>query len=146
LIVHWPDRITDRGQLRQVVGHVIDVVPTVLEAAQAELPTDWQGEPLPPKPGKSLLPALEADGPIQREDLWWLHEGNRAMRVGDWKLVAAGAEAPWELYDLSQDRSEMHNLADTHAEKVRQLARRWQQRVDEFTALARPAATSLPEP
>ena len=138
LIVHWPKRIADRGALRHTPGHVVDLVPTVLDVADGTLPDRWQGQPVPPKPGKSLLPVLQNDGSIPRDDLWWLHEGNRALRVGDWKLVAAGTDAPWELYDLSRDRSEMHNLASERPEKVQELASRWQERVAEFTKLARP--------
>jgi arylsulfatase len=55
---------------------------------------------------------------------------NRAFRVGDWKVVAAAAPdgyGPWELYDLRTDRSEMHDLAARHPEKVQELAARWQE-------------------
>jgi arylsulfatase len=65
-----------------------------------------------------------------------LHEGNRAIRVGDWKLVAAGANAPWELYDLSKDRTETDNLASQHPDKVRKLEQAWTQRLDAFRRLA----------
>ena len=61
---------------------------------------------MPPAPGKSLVPLFAKDGTVAHESLWWLHEGNRALRVGDWKIVAAGKDSPWELYDLSSDRSE----------------------------------------
>jgi arylsulfatase len=65
-----------------------------------------------------------------------LHEGNRAVRVGDWKLVAAGNNAPWELYDLKTDRAESNNLAAAHPEKVRELDQVWTRMADEFTVLA----------
>lgn len=72
---------------------------------------------------------------IQRDELWWLHEGNRAIRVGDWKLVAA-ADQPWELFDLSTDRAETQNLADMNPAKVRELERAWMKRFEEFRQLA----------
>ncbi len=65
---------------------------------------------VPAPPGKSLVPAFAHDGTVKHDDLWWDHEGNRAIRVGDWKLVAARDE-PWELYDLATDRTETRNLA-----------------------------------
>ncbi|MGB3194942.1 MAG: arylsulfatase, partial [Phycisphaerae bacterium] len=68
--------------------------------------------------------------------LWWYHMGNRAIRVGDWKLVAEGAADPWELYDMRTDRSESNNLADQQPEKVRELSERWTRMAEEFRRLA----------
>ena len=97
LIVHWPKGIAARGEIRHTPGHVIDLVPTILEAAGGKRLETWQGQPVPPPPGKSLLPLFAKDGTVVHESLWWLHEGNRALRVGDWKIVAAGKNTPWEL-------------------------------------------------
>lgn len=136
LIVHWPQGIAARGELRHTPGHVIDIVPTVLELAGVARPTQCDGEPVPPAPGKSLVAALAGDFEIPRESLWWLHEGNRAVRVGDWKLVAA-KDDPWELYDLRTDRAEQHNLADKMPEKTKELAQVWQSQADRFSELAK---------
>jgi arylsulfatase A-like enzyme len=148
LIVHWPKRIAAHGELRHNPGHVIDIMPTVLELAGGtparagkslstsggtSLSKDAKGVAVPP--GKSLLPVFGRDGTVSHDDLWWLHEGNRAIRIGNWKLVAAKNE-PWELYDLAADRAETNNLAAKHPEKVRELAERWQRHLDEFTQLA----------
>jgi arylsulfatase len=81
------------------------------------------------------MPAFAHDGTVLHDELWWEHEGNRAIRVGDWKLVAS-RDQPWELYDLATDRTETRNLARQNPEKVRELAQRWQQRHDEFAAIA----------
>ncbi len=123
-IVHWPQGIAARGELRSDPVHFIDVLPTIVELTGAKLPETVDGKPVPPRPGKSLVPAIAKDGAIERESLWWLHEGNRAIRVGNWKLVAA-KDQPWELYDLPSDRSEMHNQAAEHPDKVRELEARW---------------------
>jgi arylsulfatase A-like enzyme len=133
LIVHWPKGIAARGGLRHNPGHVIDVVPTLLDLAGGE---PFAGQPVPPPPGKSLVPVLAKDGTVSHEYLWWLHEGNRALRVGNWKVVAAGEGAPWELYDLTADRAESHNLAARHPDQVRELAQRWTMHFEEFRALA----------
>ena len=135
LIMHWPAGIAARGERRHTPAHVIDFVPTVLDIMQIEKPQQWQGEPIPAAPGRSLVPSFVADVTIERDSLWWLHEGNRAIRVGDWKLVAA-RDQPWELYDLKSDRSESQNRANELPDKVKELASQWNEQLQAFTALA----------
>jgi arylsulfatase len=136
-IVSWPAGITDRGSIRRTPAHVIDLVPTLLQLAGGKAPAQFAGVPVPPPPGRSLVPAFAADVVIARESLWWQHEGNRALRVGDHKIVAAGKDSAWELYDLSSDRSETQNLAAAQPERVRTLAAQWQRETDAYQALAR---------
>jgi arylsulfatase len=143
LIAHWPKGIAAKGELRHTPTHVIDIVPTVLELVGIEKPREWQGEPIPAAPGKSLVPALAKDVTIERDCLWWLHEGNRAVRVGDWKLVAAKGD-PWELYDLKTDRAEQHNLAAQMPAKVKELEQVWQTQTDSFTELAQKTIADQP--
>ncbi|MFN5296921.1 MAG: sulfatase/phosphatase domain-containing protein, partial [Planctomycetaceae bacterium] len=126
LVAPWPKGIAARGDMRTTPVHLIDVLPTVLELAGVEPPTEVGGAPVPPRPGRSLVPALRGNTPIEREALWWLHEGNRAVRVADWKLVAAKNQ-PWELYNLAEDRTETRNLAPELPERVLELERRWSQ-------------------
>lgn len=136
LIAHWPNGIAARGELRHTPGHVIDFVPTALALAGGRHPATWKGQPVPPLPGRSLVPAFARDVTIERDSLWWLHEGNRALRVGDWKIVAAGKDSPWELYDLSRDRTETTDLAREQPDKVRELAALWTKQLAEVVALA----------
>lgn len=140
LIVNWPRGVSRTGQLSTTPAHMIDIVPTVMEAAGLQVPTEWDGQSRPALPGKSLVATFTADVPVQRECLWWLHEGNRAVRTGDWKLVAAKNE-PWELYDLATDRAEQVNLAARLPDKARELELLWQKYTDQFTVLAAPTAT-----
>jgi arylsulfatase len=135
LIVHWPAGISAKGELRHTPGHFIDIVPTVLELAGVQKPKEWNGEPIPEAPGHSLVPAFAKDVTIPRESLWWYHEGNRALRVGDWKLVAAKGD-PWALYDLRTDRAEQNDLAAKKPDKVKELERAWQEQTDRYTELA----------
>jgi arylsulfatase len=132
LIVHWPARVKAHGELRHTPGHFVDLVPTLLELAGASAPATWNGERRPPLPGRSLVAAFAKDVPIAREFLFFKHEGNRALRVGDWKIVASGAGVPWELYDLAKDRSESHDLAGRHPDKVKEMAALWAQHDEEF--------------
>ncbi len=139
LVVHWPAGISARGELRHTPAHVIDIVPTLFDILQVEKPTHWEGEPIPAAPGRSLAAAFAADVTIERDYLWWLHEGNRALLTGDWKLVAAKGD-PWELYRFPADRAEAENLAEKFPEKVKQLEALWNRHVEESAALVRKAA------
>jgi arylsulfatase len=131
LIVHWPKGIAARGELRQTPGHVVDVVPTILQIAGV-VPTPGSERRAPPKPGRSLVPAFGADVTIRREYLWWLHEGNRAIRVGDHKLVTSRVDDKWELYDLAGDRAESKDLASDLPHVVGELAHLWERKAKEF--------------
>jgi arylsulfatase len=137
LIVHWPRGIAARGALRHDPGHVIDLSPTILDVARAGRDEASAGNPeAPPTPGLSLRPSFARDGGVRHEDLWWEHEGNRALRSGDWKLVAA-RDQPWELFNLAQDPTETRDLAREHPETVREMERRWQEKRDGIYAVAR---------
>lgn len=120
LIVHWPTGIDARGEMRRTPGHAIDILPTILAITGAA-----RDAVAPPLPGKDISPTFDKDQDLGRELLWFHHEGNRAIRMGDWKLVAA-KDAPWELYDLAEDRSETVNLATQYPQRVEEMASRWQ--------------------
>ncbi len=134
-IVHWPKGFEARGAIRHNPGHVIDLVPTVLEVAGAERETTLNGQPIPTPPGRSLVPVLKEDGSVNHDYLWWCHEDNRAIRIGDWKLVAAKGD-PWELFNLANDRTERDDLAASEPEKVKELEAAWQEHWKAFQALA----------
>jgi arylsulfatase len=136
LIVHWPNGIAARGDVRHNQGHVVDLVPTILQAAGGKKPQAWQGESLPPAPGVSLVPAFAADGSVTHDYLWWYHSGNRAIRIGDFKLVSEGKDGRWELYNLATDRAEMDDLASRNPFVAGELERAWQARLEEFRKLA----------
>ena len=144
LIAAWPAGIAAHGELRHTPGHVVDIVPTILELAGLQKPAEWKGQPMPPAPGKSLVAALKSDVTIERPSLWWLHEDNKAIRVGDFKLVAAKGDA-WELYDLKTDRAEQNNLAAKMPEKVKELADLWQKQADEIAAVAKLTLAEQPK-
>ncbi len=145
LIAHWPAGIKARGELRRTPTHLIDVVPTLLELSGAKVPATIKGHAVPPSPARSLVPAFAKDVTVPHDYLWWAHDGHRALRSGDWKLVAL-KDAPWELYDLATDRAESKNLAAAHPEKARELAALWERHLEQtkVLALTDPAA-AVPE-
>ncbi len=146
LIAHWPAGIAARGELRRSPTHLIDILPTVLELAGVKIPTEIKGFPVPPSPGRSFAAALKQDVAVAHEFLWWEHEGNRAIRAGDWKLVTV-KQGEWELYNLARDRGESENLAAKNPAKVRELEARWTQHLAETMTLALSApATDVPAP
>jgi arylsulfatase A-like enzyme len=124
LIAHWPAGIARRGELEHQPGHLIDIMATCVDLAGATYPADFKGEKIAPPEGRSLAPAFEGK-PIRREGLYWEHEGNRAVRVGKWKLVAKGAKGPWELYDMEADRTELADLAAAQPDRVKEMAALW---------------------
>jgi arylsulfatase len=139
LIARWPAGIRDGGGLRHTPSHFIDILPTLLELAGVDPDACGHGPAAPPLPGRSLVPAFAHDTHIPHPYLFFHHNRNRALRVGDSKLVAKGADGPWELYDLSCDRAETQDLAAAHPERVAELAARWQELEDEFRTQAGPA-------
>jgi arylsulfatase len=100
--------------------------------------------PIPAAPGKSLTPAFAKDVTIERPSLWWLHEENKAIRVGDYKLVAAKGDA-WALYDLKTDRAEQNDLSAKMPEKAKELADLWQKQTEEYVALAKLTLAEQPK-
>jgi arylsulfatase len=135
LIVHWPAGIVARGELRRTPVHLVDLAPTLLELTGATKPARVKGFEVPVAPGHSLVPAFGRDVPLARDFLWWEHEGNRAIRAGDWKLVAL-AKGGWELYDLARDRGESRNLAAEMPDKVRELETMWTRQHEAARTLA----------
>ena len=144
LIVQWPKGIAAKGKLRHAVGHVIDIVPTLLELTGAQPDRKWNGVEAPPLPGRSLVPAFAKDVPLPRDFLYFHHDNNRALRIDDWKLVSKRPNTnDYALYDLSRDRCERVNLAEKEPERVATMAQRWQQIETEFRKLAGPPPPAI---
>lgn len=119
LIAHWPAGIPARGELRRTPGHLIDIAATCRDVAGAEYPDDAT-----PLEGVSLLPLFLQDELPDRM-IYWEHEGNRAVRSGNLKLVSKFRQ-PWELFDLSQDRTEQNDLSAQMPQERQRLEQAWQ--------------------
>ncbi|MBN2291110.1 MAG: arylsulfatase [Pirellulales bacterium] len=119
LVVHWPRVIKCGGELRHQVGHVVDLVPTCLDAAGIEYPGFCDKTQLVPPEGQSLLPAMKGQTVTERT-IYWEHIGNQGVRRGDWKLVRERGK-PWSLYNLAKDPVELEDLTKKNVSKVKEL-------------------------
>ncbi|MCX8035814.1 MAG: arylsulfatase [Candidatus Sumerlaeia bacterium] len=125
LVAHWPAGIRRKGELEHQPSHVIDLMATCLDAAGVKYPDEFAGNKITPLEGRSLVPAFNGK-PVEREAIFWEHEGNRAIRMGRWKLVAKNPGGAWELYDVENDRTEMHDLAAKEPERLKAMVAQWE--------------------
>ncbi len=124
LIARWPG-VVEPGTLTNQIGHIIDFMPTCIELAETEYPSEFGGQEILPCEGKSLVPILQGRERKPHETLCWFWSGNRAVRQGKWKLVWDKSNAAWELCDVVADRTELQNLATDQPERVEQMAKVW---------------------
>lgn len=140
MIVHWPSRVHAGGIITKQVAHIIDLMPTCIEAAKAHYPELYKGHQITEFQGISLIPAFTGLTSIDRT-ICWEHEGNRSIRRGKWKLVSEypgswssvrsyPTKGKWELYDMNTDRTEMDDLAGQMPELVKELSQQWQSWAD----------------
>ncbi|TKJ35487.1 MAG: arylsulfatase [Planctomycetes bacterium B3_Pla] len=125
LIVQWPGVIRKSGRITGQVCHVMDILPTVLEAAGVEYPKTNDGRQIDPADGKSMVPILRGQKRQGHDVLFWKYSHGCAVRQGKWKLVRIDKQ-PWELYDIESDPVELVDLARTHPERTAQLAALWE--------------------
>jgi arylsulfatase A-like enzyme len=129
LIFHWPAGIASRNEVRHSPGYLPDIMATLLDITGTPYPARWPGREIAPLEGHSLRAAF-AKEQEDRPPMFWEHEGNAAVRIGQWKLVR-NYPRPWELYDMEADRTELHDLAAKHPDRVRDMAAqydRWAKR------------------
>lgn len=125
-IVHWPDKIQNEGGFNRSIGHLMDLMPTLIEVSGAEYPTEYNGNEIQPLEGKSLIPFFKGEERELHEYLFWEHIGNRAVRKGEWKLVAEEGKE-WELYNLQKDPSETNNIISERPGTAEDLKAAYQQ-------------------
>lgn len=118
MIVRWPAGLKDQNKLRHDPCHFVDVLPTFVDLAGGPAPQGISG--------RSLAPAIQKDGAAPHAFLYFNHNDNRALRIGDKKLLATGKTGQWELYDMAADRGEQRNLAAANTATVQKMAAQWQ--------------------
>jgi arylsulfatase A-like enzyme len=145
MIVSWPAGIKARAELRHQFCHATDVVPTIYECLGVELPETVKGFPQFPLEGTSFRYAFEyGDAPTQKETGFFSMLGSRAIWHKGWKATSVHPTIAgwgnyehdrWELYDTEQDRTEMHDLAAEHPEKVQELVNLWFHEAGKYNGL-----------
>lgn len=123
-IAYYPGLI-EAGSSSDLPAHFIDLLPTLLELSGIEYPETFKGNMLTKLEGRSLLDVFKGKKTGRNDALYWEHEGSRAIRDGDWKLVAE-LNAPWELYNLKTDRTEVYDLATKYPDRVKQMEKKYQ--------------------
>ncbi|MFC3784374.1 arylsulfatase [Sphingopyxis italica] len=126
LIASWPAGIDAkvRGTMVREPGHLVDVMPTLAELAGAKYPARFDGHDIRPMSGRSFAGAFDGKPLTRSVPIFWEHEGNKAVRDGKWKLVAQFG-APWQLYDMSTDRTETRDLAAAHPDIAARMTQQW---------------------
>jgi arylsulfatase len=122
-ILCWPSKIKNPAIIHEP-AHIADIMATCLDATAAPYPKERNGHPVTPLEGESLLPLVTGGGWRRDRPICWEHEGNAAIRLGQWKLVR---EFPgdWELYDMDEDRTELDDRASKEPQRVKELSRLW---------------------
>jgi arylsulfatase A-like enzyme len=129
MIAHWPKGIKAKGKTIQTLSHLVDLMPTILDATKVDPPNTSGGMPRIQWNGQSLLPSLQGKKQPDPTTLFFHHAKGRALRSGKWKLVFNrdnGKKANWELYDLANDPNEIKDLAKGNPKQVKALAKIWE--------------------
>jgi len=136
MVVHWPEGIQAKGEVRSQYHHITDVAPTILEAAGVVMPEEIHGVEQQPLDGVSMAYSFDAaEAPNRKQRQYYEMFGNRAIWVDGWKAVTLHAnrmpwelavvlpfdQDEWELYNVEEDFSESTNLAAKHPEKLAKL-------------------------
>jgi arylsulfatase len=145
LVVHWPKGIEAKGEIRDQYHHAIDIVPTILECCGLELPETLNGHEQVPLPGVSMRYSFEAaEAPTTRERQYYAMLGTRGIWEQGWKAVAVHGPTSgighfdrdeWQLFHTDEDRSEAHDLAQEHPEKLKQLIDAWFEEAEKYDVL-----------
>jgi len=118
-IISWPDHI-EYPILVNEPTHIVDISATMYDVAGVEYPDEHSDRALTPLEGHRFRGAIENGGWVRPAPIFWEHEGNRAVRLGDWKLVSEG-NTVWELYNMKDDRTELHDLSNDHPELLARM-------------------------
>jgi arylsulfatase A-like enzyme len=132
LIAHWPAgmKAGAAGSIDHTPTHLIDIMATAVDITGAPYPSVFKGHRILPMEGQSLRPLLSQPSAhlpnrLPPRQLFWMHEGNRALRSGPWKLVMK-FKGPWELYHIDKDRTEQHNVIGKFPELSQHLIDQWE--------------------
>lgn len=109
------------GRIEKSPGHIIDIMATCVELAGVKYPQTYNGNKITPLEGTSLVPLFKQHAVNSNRALYFEHEGNRAVRQGEWKIVSAYPENKWQLYNIKADRTELNDLSASQPQKMNEL-------------------------
>ncbi len=127
LIIRWPGKINMPGGFYHGAGHLIDIMPTLVELAGAKYPETYQDKPVTPMQGVSLLPSCEGKPLVRENPVYWQWADGGAIRIGEMKAVFWGENRQWELYNLAKDGNESNDLAPSMPEMLESMKKNWHQ-------------------
>lgn len=120
LIAYWPNKIKN-GTFSKFPGHFIDIMATLVDLTGAKYPDTFNNQPVTPMQGVSLLPVLRGENPQREKPIFWEWRKGQAAYSNGFKIVKEGPEMPFELYNIENDPTEIHNLAGEQPEKLKEL-------------------------
>jgi arylsulfatase len=129
-VARWPGKVK-AGQIAHSPAHITDLMATFVEVSGAKYPDEVDGNAIPAMEGESLFPALQGKDWERERPICIEHEGNCAVRDGQWKLVRK-YPGDWELYDMEADRTELNDLAAGNRDRVERMVKVY----EEFTERA----------
>ena len=140
MIAHWPKGIKQpQGSVNTQMGHVMDIMATCLDISGTQYPTEYNGHKIIPLAGQSLDPIFKTGSRKGHDELCFEHFNEKALiDASGWKIVWPNNTKSWELYNLNEDRSEMHNLADRYPEKVKDMVARYEEWEKDYMVVPRP--------
>lgn len=126
LIISWKAKLCDKANTWcSTPAFLPDFMPTILNVAGAEYPSEFNGNAIHPMAGKDFMPVVEGKKKKLHDYIYWEHQGNRAVRWKDWKAVWDQNGKVWELYNIAEDRTECNNLAEDHKKILDKLTAKW---------------------
>jgi arylsulfatase A-like enzyme len=145
LVVHWPEGIRARGEVRHQYHHAIDIVPTILDCCGLEFPDTLNGHDQVPLPGHSMRYSFDdADAPTATERQYYAMLGTRGIWEQGWKAVSVHGPTSgignfdkdeWQLFHTDTDRSEAHDLAAEHPDRLKGLIDVWFEEAEKYNVL-----------
>lgn len=124
----------EAGGVTHAVSHLVDLAATITDLSGATYPAEYRGTPITPLQGESFAPLLRGQDWRRTRPVYFEHEGNKAVRDGEWKLVLRHPER-WELYNMHEDRTELNDLASKDTDRAQRMAAMWNEWADECGVL-----------
>lgn len=142
-IAHYPDLISPGILNREDSAHLIDLMPTIIDLAGARYPAERNGHSITPMAGISLVSIFEGGNITRNDPIYFEHQGNRAVRDGEWKLVSARFDLEWELYNVKADPTELHDLSESHPDILKYYIDKYNAWAEENNILPYPELQQL---